>query len=71
MGSGRLNTQGSEKAFQVLLGGLLTMKADRIERAPFLDRHDPVRRFKVVFRFTNPLPEYFDNLRPRAHAVRS
>jgi len=54
VGSGRLNTQVSEQTFQILLDGLLAMKTDRIERATFLDGHDPSCRFDVMLRFTNP-----------------
>jgi hypothetical protein len=47
--------------------GVLTMEADRVERATFLDCHDPACSFEVMLRFANPLPEYFNNLRRNAH----
>jgi hypothetical protein len=56
-----------EQALQILFGGLLTMKRDSIERATFLDCHDPACRFEVILRFANPLPEYLNNLRRHVH----
>jgi hypothetical protein len=39
VGSGCLNAQVRKQAFQILFGGLLAMKTDRVERATFLDRN--------------------------------
>src|ERR1035438_10088197 len=43
------------------------MKTDRVEGATLLDCHNPVCGLEVMLRFTNPLPEYLDNLRRHVH----